>query len=128
MIHIYWHHSFIIKMLPCFSILKQTRIMTTIQISTMVNSSKIKFSCTKYINLYFSNHSAVLLVTVLFHTKRQLSCTIKKFPQLSERAWNRFLLNLSKYGNMERWTQSKILFLKLWQERLENLSGQEDKA
>ena len=44
-IQIYSHHSFIIAVPPCFSILKQTGIMTTIQISSMINdSSKIKFS------------------------------------------------------------------------------------
>ena len=44
-IQIYLHRSFIIAMPPRFSILNQTRIMTTIQISTMINnSSKIKFS------------------------------------------------------------------------------------
>ena len=32
-------------------------IMTTIQISTMINkSSKIDFPCTKFLILYFSNH------------------------------------------------------------------------
>ena len=42
-IQIYLHHSFIIAMPPRFSILNQTRIMATIQISTMINnSSKIK--------------------------------------------------------------------------------------
>ena len=55
-IQIYSHHSFIIAMPPRFSIPNQTRIMTTIRISTMINnSSKIKFSSTKYLILYFSD-------------------------------------------------------------------------
>ena len=48
-IQIYSHHSFIIAMPPRFSILNQTRIMTTIQSSAMINNTnKIKFSSTKY--------------------------------------------------------------------------------
>ena len=56
-IQIYSYHSLIISMPPPFPILNQTNIMTTIHISTMINnSSKIKFSSTKYLILYFSNH------------------------------------------------------------------------
>ena len=56
-IHVYWHHSFIITMSPHPSIHNQTSITITIQISTMINnSSKFKFSCTKYLILHFSNH------------------------------------------------------------------------
>ena len=51
-IQIYYHQSFIIAMPLRFSILNKTRIMTTIQITTMINnSSKIKFSNTKYLIL-----------------------------------------------------------------------------
>ena len=53
--------------------------MATIQISAMINnSSKIKFSSTKYLILYFSNHlndietksDAEFLVKVPFDTKK----------------------------------------------------------
>ena len=55
--HIYWHHSFIIAVSQCLSILTQAHIMNTIQISTMINNrSKIKCFYTKYLMLYFSNH------------------------------------------------------------------------
>ena len=55
--HIYWHHSFIIAVPRCLSIRNQTRIMTTIQISTTINNrSKIKCFYRKYLILYFSNH------------------------------------------------------------------------
>ena len=55
--HIYWHSSFIIAVSRCLSILNQTRIMTTTQISTTINNrSKIKCFYTKYLILYFSNH------------------------------------------------------------------------
>ena len=55
--HIYWHHSFIIAVSQCLSILNQAHIMKTIQISTMINNrSMIKCFYTKYLILYFSNH------------------------------------------------------------------------
>ena len=55
--HIYWSHSFIIVVSRCLSILNQTCIMTTIQISTTINnSSKIKCFYTKYLILYFSHN------------------------------------------------------------------------
>ena len=131
-IGIYWHHSFIIAMSPCFSILNQTRIMTTIQISTTINnSSKIKFSCTKYLILYFSNHLnerwnkkryRVLSNSTIWY--KRLSCTIKHFPTLVKESLESLSLitvQILQYGALD----PKILFLKLWQVRLENLWGQE---
>ena len=70
---------------PHFSILNQTRIMTTTQISAMINnSSKIKF-------LLENTSSSISVTTSMgdetkngaeFDTKKRLSCTIKQFPTL----------------------------------------------
>ena len=80
-------------MSPRFSILNQTRIMTPIQISAMINnSSKINFlvqntsiSVTTSMGDETKN-GAEFLVTVPFDTKKQLSCTIKQFPTLVKEA------------------------------------------
>ena len=68
-----------------------------------------------------TKNGAEFLVTVPFDTKKRLSCTIKPFPTLVKETLDHFLLHLSKYCNREHGTQSKILFLKLWQAGLENL-------
>ena len=65
-----------------------------------------------------TTNGAEFLVTVPFDKKKRLSCAIKQSPTLVK---ERFLLYLRKYCNKEHCTQSKILFLKLWQVRLENL-------
>ena len=66
-------------------------IITTIQISTMINkSSKINFTCTKYLISVTTSmedetkNGSELLVRVPFDTKKRLSYTIKQFPKLVE--------------------------------------------
>ena len=65
-----------------------------------------------------TKNGAEFLVTVPFDTKKQLSCAIKQFPTLVKETLESHFQ--SKYCNMEH--------SKLWQARLENLSGQDDEV
>ena len=74
---------------PGFSILNQAGTMTTIQISTMINTAaRLNFLIQNTSSSILvttsmgdeTKNGAEFLVTVPFVTKRWLSCTIKQFP------------------------------------------------
>ena len=75
-----------------------------------------------------TKNGAEFLVTVPFDTKKQLSCTIKQFPTLVKKSLESLSLipeQILQYGALD---PIKDSVSKLWQARLEDLSGQEDEV